>query len=117
MHFQELQDSNQLENSLNRWFEISEKFKPVFDLYFGVMYSPEMYSEFQFLSCPCPRGLLQESSQKRKGYIERAKEEFEYYLDIATIYFKFTDRENFATKVTSLLLIGRIVTIITFLVF
>ena len=34
LHFQELQDSNQLENCLNKWFEISEKFKPVFDLLF-----------------------------------------------------------------------------------
>lgn len=99
--FQELQDSNQLENYLIKWFEISEKFKPVFDLYFGVMYSPEMYSEFQFL------GLAQalesyhgiKSSQKRKWLMERAKELFENYLDIATVYFKFADRETFATKV------------------
>lgn len=35
---------------MNKWFEISEKLKPVFDLYLGVMYNPGMYKEYQFLS-------------------------------------------------------------------
>src|SRR5215211_1661900 len=101
LFFEELKDSNQLENYMDKWFEISERFKPVFDLYFGVMYNPKMYTEFQFL------GLAQAlesyhriaKAQKRKWFFKRAKEVYEYYSEVAAVYFKFNDKERFATKV------------------
>jgi hypothetical protein len=34
---------------VQKWFEISEEIRPLFDLYFGVMYNSEMYIEFKFL--------------------------------------------------------------------
>jgi hypothetical protein len=33
MNFQELPDSNQLERYPNKWFEMSDKFRPIFDLH------------------------------------------------------------------------------------
>jgi hypothetical protein len=101
LFFQELVDSNQLKQYLITWVKITEKFKPVVDLYFGVMYSPEMYTQFQFL------GLAQaleafhriSTGQRKKDYINRAREIYSRYSEIAAVYFKFKDIETFAQKV------------------
>ncbi len=42
--------SEQFENFLQNWFGKAELLKPVYDLFFGTLYNPSMYLEFQFLS-------------------------------------------------------------------
>lgn len=41
---------NKTEAIFNNWLEKVEKLEPVYDLYFGTIYSGDMYLEFQFLS-------------------------------------------------------------------
>jgi hypothetical protein len=60
-----------------------------------------MYIEFQFL------GLAQAlesyhriaNAQEREFLLKRAREIFEDHSEVANIYFKFADRDTFATKV------------------
>jgi hypothetical protein len=42
--------SGQFEAYLQNWFGKEELLKPVYDLFFGTLYNPSMYLEFQFLS-------------------------------------------------------------------
>lgn len=42
--------SERFENFLQNWFGKAELLEPVYDLFFGTLYSPSMYLEFQFLS-------------------------------------------------------------------
>lgn len=39
-----------VETIFNNWLEKVEILKPIYDLYFGIIYSGDMYLEFQFLS-------------------------------------------------------------------
>lgn len=41
---------DRFDDFLRRWFETSELFKPVHNLYFGTIHSPKMYMEHKFLS-------------------------------------------------------------------
>lgn len=42
--------SEQFETYLQNWFDKADLLKPVYDLFFGTLYNPSMYLEFQFLS-------------------------------------------------------------------
>lgn len=42
--------SGQFETYLQNWFDKADLLKPVYDLFFGTLYNPSMYLEFQFLS-------------------------------------------------------------------
>ena len=42
--------SEDFEEILNKWFESYEELKPVFDLYFSTLYSPQMYVENKLMS-------------------------------------------------------------------
>jgi hypothetical protein len=67
---------------LEKWFVISDEFKPPLDRYFGVMYNPEEYSESRFLSLA--QGLEayhkilkgQTSSSQRLDYRERELQKY-----------------------------------------
>ena len=41
---------NKAETIFNNWLEKADLLRPVYDLYFGTIYSGDMYLEFQFLS-------------------------------------------------------------------
>lgn len=50
MNFQLNDIKDNFNNILNAWFEKYERLKPIFNLYFGVLYSPFIYIEHEFLS-------------------------------------------------------------------
>ncbi len=41
--------SDQFETLIGNWFKKADTLKPVYDLYFGILYNPWMYLEYQFL--------------------------------------------------------------------
>ncbi len=50
MNFQLKDITDNLEKILKAWFAMYESLKPILNLYFGVLYSPFIYSEHEFLS-------------------------------------------------------------------
>ncbi|KKK66259.1 hypothetical protein LCGC14_2965900, partial [marine sediment metagenome] len=50
MNFQLSDIKDDFENILKTWFEKNTKLKSIINLYFGVLYSPFLYSEHEFLS-------------------------------------------------------------------
>lgn len=50
MNFQLTDIKDDFENILKIWFEKNKKLKSIINLYFGVLYSPFLYSEHEFLS-------------------------------------------------------------------
>ncbi len=74
--------SDRFEDILKNWFEKSEILKPVYNLYFGTLYNPQMYLQHQFLS------LIQavEAYHRRKFGGKYLSDE-----DYETIYSKFKE--------------------------
>jgi hypothetical protein len=109
--------SAMLSDYLQRWLEIKAEYGPLYDMYFSVMYSAELYLEFRVMAFVTALEIYHEwyleQAISNDALIDglsdskidvnsnptnktRLAQVFEYYSDIASIYLKSNKKEKFA---------------------
>ena len=86
---------------LQNWFNLIEKFRPAYDLYFGTIYNPHLYLTHTFLSLAQAIESYHSKSRAehmhRKTLRTRIEELFEKYGKLFTLF--INNKDKFITKV------------------